>query len=689
MKRLFDIIISAICLVVFSPLFLIIYLTIKIGGGPAIYRQERIGLGGRPFFIYKFRSMVVDAEDEGAELLQQENDPRLTRIGRFLRSHHLDELPQLWNVFRGDMAFVGPRPERKYYIDQIMQRDPRYQRLYVLRPGVTSYATLKNGYADNIDKMLVRLRMDLYYLEHQSMWTDMKILMRTFLNIVSGRMFILVSCLFCSQLAAAETLLAVADDTLSTTLNYTLTAETAVGTGNHTAYQLVTNRHHILSVRPNTAYVRGGVTLRHPFSSDLSLSACLDGVASVHADHKAYLQQCYVNLSYKSFFVEIGSREEPQVVRDDLLSVGSFVKGTNAKPIPQVHLGTNGFWTLPFTRQWVQINFDFGYGKFLDSSYREQLYLDNPTNNDMYTTGALYHQKHLYIRTNPAKLFFVMVGIEHAVQFGGACHRRIDGRMVTITKPESLKAFWNVILPLGDANYFENNAGEDWVYGNHIGVMTYQLGWNVTPDHQLQAYLDNPFEDGSGVRKGNGWDGLWGLQYSNRSTGRQYVRGAVFEYFQSTNQGGPLHWDSADYPEPIRSQIDAFVVGNDNYYNHSFYDSYSHYGMTPGIALITSPRYNADGYSAFCDNRVKAWHLGINGEITDHLSYLVKGSYREGWGTYYNPLPVRHHSFDAMFQASYQLGSCLISTAYAFDKGNIYGDCSTFNFKIQYHGKLF
>jgi lipopolysaccharide/colanic/teichoic acid biosynthesis glycosyltransferase len=189
MKRLIDFIVSALCLIVFSPLILACWLAIKLGGGPAIYKQERIGLGGRPFYIYKFRSMVIDAEKEGEELLQQDNDPRLTRIGRFLRAHHLDELPQLWNVFTGDMAFVGPRPERKYYIDQIMQRDSRYERLYALRPGITSYATLKNGYTDTIDKMMVRLEMDLYYLEHQSLWTDAKILWKTFANIVSGKIF--------------------------------------------------------------------------------------------------------------------------------------------------------------------------------------------------------------------------------------------------------------------------------------------------------------------------------------------------------------------------------------------------------------------------------------------------------------------------------------------------------------------
>ncbi len=479
-----------------------------------------------------------------------------------------------------------------------------------------------------------------------------------------------------------------AQDTLGTHITYDLAAEAAAGTGDYTAYQLATNRHHVLGTRANTGYVRGAINVTHDFSENLKLSGCVDALASVHADHKAYLQQCFVNLSYKSFFIEAGSREEKQVVRDNLLSIGSFVKGTNAKPIPQVHFGTNDFWTVPFTKDWVQINFDFGYGKFLDSGYREDMFQKSGSVNDQYTTGAYYHQKHLYIRSNPTKPIFVMVGIEHVAQFGGTSHYYVDGVLTAKKKPTNLKAFWNVILPIGDSNYFENEALEDWVYGNHIGVMTYQIGWNINENHQVQAYLDNPFEDGSGIRKGNGWDGLWGLQYSNKTIGRQYVRGIVLEYFQSTNQSGAVHWDRGDYPEPIRSQITDLVTGNDNYYNHQFYDGYSHYGMTPGIGLITSPTYNSDGYTSFRDNRVRAWHLGINGEITDRISYLVKGSYQEGWGTYSAPAPQKLHSFDAMFQGIYTLGSWQFSAAYAIDKGNVFGDCNTFNLKIGYHGKI-
>ena len=189
-KRTLDIVISAITLVVFSPLFLYCYIMVrKEDGGTAIFSQERIGLHGKPFFIYKFRSMKMNAEEDEPLLFSQNNDERLTRIGKNLREHHLDELPQLWNVLKGDMSFVGPRPERKFYIDQIMKHNPDYVKLYQIRPGVTSYATLYNGYTDTMEKMLRRLDLDLYYLDHNSLLFDMKILWMTFTSIVFGKKF--------------------------------------------------------------------------------------------------------------------------------------------------------------------------------------------------------------------------------------------------------------------------------------------------------------------------------------------------------------------------------------------------------------------------------------------------------------------------------------------------------------------
>ena len=190
-KRVLDFVASIIGMVVFSPLFLIIYIAIKReDGGNAIFKQERVGYRGKIFTLYKFRSMAVTSESDGKPALcSGKDDKRLTRVGRFLREHHLDELPQLWNVCKGEMSFVGPRPERKFFVDKIKAINPDYELLYQLRPGLFSAATLYNGYTDTMEKMLERLRMDLDYLHNQSLWLDTKIIFLTVFSILSGKKF--------------------------------------------------------------------------------------------------------------------------------------------------------------------------------------------------------------------------------------------------------------------------------------------------------------------------------------------------------------------------------------------------------------------------------------------------------------------------------------------------------------------
>lgn len=191
-KRIFDVLLALGSLVLFAPVMLIIYVLIKKEDpdGDVIYAQERVGLNGKPFKLYKFRSMHMDAEALNTpQLYAGEDDPRLTKVGKFIRAHHLDEFPQLWNVLKGEMSFVGPRPERQYYIDQIMEHNPDYIKLYALRPGLFSYATLYNGYTDTMEKMLKRLDYDLQYLEDYSFGTDIKIIYLTSISIIFGKKF--------------------------------------------------------------------------------------------------------------------------------------------------------------------------------------------------------------------------------------------------------------------------------------------------------------------------------------------------------------------------------------------------------------------------------------------------------------------------------------------------------------------
>lgn len=190
LKRGLDFLASLCGMIAFSPLFLIVWLAVRLeDGGPAIFSQQRVGYRGQDFTLYKFRSMRIDSESDGQPALCQKNDARLTRVGRFLRDHHLDELPQLWNVLRGDMSFVGPRPERRFFVERIMAVNPDYELLYQLRPGLFSSATLYNGYTDTLAKMLERLRMDLEYLHNRSLWLDTKIIFITVFTILTGKKF--------------------------------------------------------------------------------------------------------------------------------------------------------------------------------------------------------------------------------------------------------------------------------------------------------------------------------------------------------------------------------------------------------------------------------------------------------------------------------------------------------------------
>ncbi len=187
LKRLMDILLSLLALLLLSPVFLLTALIVKCTSpGPVFYAQERIGYRGKPFKMHKFRSMYVDAEANGPAL-SKDDDPRITPFGRIMRKYRLDEIPQFYNVLKGTMSIVGPRPERQYFIDQIVEQAPEYLLLHKVKPGITSWGQVKYGYAESVDEMIERMRYDLLYLENMSIATDIKILLYTVIIIFQGR----------------------------------------------------------------------------------------------------------------------------------------------------------------------------------------------------------------------------------------------------------------------------------------------------------------------------------------------------------------------------------------------------------------------------------------------------------------------------------------------------------------------
>lgn len=395
---------------------------------------------------------------------------------------------------------------------------------------------------------------------------------------------------------------------------------------------------------------------------------------------RAWIHTAYVEGNYRCLQATIGAKQATSEIVDDGMSSGDIIRSNNARPMMGASVGFGNFEDIPLTNHWVQIKGQVGYYRTGDDSWLEN---HNNNYNGFLTTGYWVNYKNVYFRTNPEQPFGVTLGMQAACQFGGENTRYDRGVAVeTLKQKADAEAFFKALLPSSGGN----NPGDQYYEGNHLGTWDIALSYRLPSDHVLRAYYQSPWEDGSGIGKRNGFDGLWGLEYYNPY--RAIVKEAVIEYIDLTNQSGPIHYAPGDHEG---TTLTAEATGADNYYNNYAFNGWQSRGMAIGSPMALSPIYNRDGFIQFTDNLVRGVHLAVLGYISADWLYLVKAGYRKSWGT---PTLPRAKALDltsllAQVQWEPQEKPFYISGTVALDRGSLgMGDNFGARISIGYRGNL-
>ncbi len=469
-----------------------------------------------------------------------------------------------------------------------------------------------------------------------------------------------------------------------------------VGDGKFAPYYVASNRHGLIT-QTNTALLLAGISRQWDSSSRFSYGFGADFVAdysnateyrrfmpresgkgtweaNYQRPQEVWVQQLYGEMRYRGVFMTVGLKEHGSALLDNRLSSGDLVESGNSRPIPEVRIGFNDFQDIPFTQGWVQIQGEISYGKLTDNGW-----LRNHFN--YYTghmnEGALYSYKRCYFRTKPSAPLSVTVGMQVGAMFGGTTTWYSEGKVTQTRKfSRGIKEFFKILVP--------TDGGQEYYSGSSLGSWDIHARYWLRDGSYLKAYLQKPWEDGSGIGFMNGFDGLWGLEYKAPFPG--IVDGVVVEYLDFTNQSGPLHWDPDDAPG---STITTRAEGADDYYNNHEYNSYAYYGMAIGTPFLPSPIYNRDGYLGFVNNRVRGFHIGIQGTPMESLGYRVLGGYRKGWGNGYYPSLESTHDTSFMAEVTYspeRVAGLSVSAQVALDHGTMLGNRMGGCFSVSYKG---
>lgn len=450
---------------------------------------------------------------------------------------------------------------------------------------------------------------------------------------------------------------------------------------NKTPLWLNANKYGLSSLEKNNGYMRAAVI--RPLQADSvrrwAIGYCLDMAAAMNYTSDVVVQQAYVEARWLHGVLTVGAKEYPMELKNQRLSSGSQTLGVNARPVPQVRLALPQYWQLPIGGGWLHLKGHVAYGMMTDDSWQHEF----TGKQSKYADNLLYHSKAGYLKIGNEYSNFpisVELGLEMASQFGGKPYLPTNDGMVQVPTDSGLKSFWNAFVPGGQ-------DASDGVYGNKEGNVLGSWLMRINYDHELwrfSVYADHFFEDHSqmflldynGYGEGEEWN-VWKkhryFKYALRDMmlGGEFhmkygtwLRNIVLEYIYTKYQSGPYNHDRTQ-------NISDHVAGLDDYYNHSVYPGWQHWGQVMGNPLFRSPIYNTDGYINVRDNRFWALHLGISGQPTERLDYRLLGTYQEGWGTYDIPFTRKHHNISFLVEAGYRFNhGWKARLGYAMDFGS-------------------
>ena len=439
------------------------------------------------------------------------------------------------------------------------------------------------------------------------------------------------------------------------------------GSGDYAAFWHTSNRQGVGSIDTESYYTRLGLSGDHFFSNrKLNVEWGADIVIGTNLTSTVFVQQAFVDLGWKKINLSVGQKERWGVFQNPRLSTGGLVESGNARPIPQIRFELPQYWVLPGTGEWLALKGHLAYGWFTDGEWQKGFVAEGKAHTD----GVLYHSKSGFMRFGNEDKFPLTaeLGLYMVAQFAGTSYNRFNDPGNTLKNPCRPKDFLQALIPTkGDSQY--DVADQTNIAGNVLGSWLGAVTWN-DKDWKFKLYYEHVFEDHSQMF----WEyGLWteqlvGVELELKKG--KWVKNLVLEYFNLKNQSGPVYHDKT-------SEIPDQISAVDNNYWHHTYNFWGNYGRMLGTPLITSPIYNTDGTLGVYNNRVEAFHFGVEGEPMDWLGYRLLLTRSNNWGTYSRPFKDIKVETSGLVELVFKpavMRNWSITTSFAFDKGDLYGN---------------